>query len=255
MQRRLVQIIALVLLPLFTGCETVQPVRYQIQVSGLSAGIHNDGKTYYLASALKNTPESDLQFREYARYLERALEKQGLRRMQSIDEADQIVFLAYGIGDPQTVQYSYAVPTWGQTGVSGAHTSGAAFSFGGMTKYSASTDFTPSYGVTGYVPVTGIVTYYFRFIRIDCFDLAAYRKDKKEHQLWRTDITSDGSSGDLRRVLPYMIAAAKPHLGSDTGKQILIQLEEGDAVKILDGKGTSCGEGEKLRAGRCVPKH
>ena len=63
---------------------------------------------------------------------------------------------------------------------------------------------------------------------LDAVDLDEYRETEKEIQLWKTTVTSSGSSGDLRQVFPILVAAAKPHIGSNTGKKVKVILSEGD---------------------------
>ena len=63
---------------------------------------------------------------------------------------------------------------------------------------------------------------------LDAVDLDEYRKAEKEVQLWKTTVTSNGSSGDLRQVFPILVAASKPYIGSNTGKKLKVMLSEGD---------------------------
>jgi hypothetical protein len=147
------------------------------------------------------------------------------------------IVLSYGIGDPETTQYSYSLPVWGQTGVSSARTYGTATTYGNTSYYSGSTTYTPSYGVTGYTSHVGAQTTYFRHALITGYDLKAFKETEKQVQLWRTTVTSTGSSGDLRRVFPVLIGAAIPYLATNTGKQVPVQLYENDQiVRIVKGE-------------------
>lgn len=212
-----------------TGCASVS--HFGVSVSSLAAPEASAaGKSYFLASGQKGVTEADLQFREYASYVERALSFHGYTRVATADSASLMVLIGYGIGDPKTIQSTFAFPTFGQTGVSGSQTYGTGHSYGGMTSYSATTVNTPTYGVTGYVPITETDTYFSRWVFLDCYDLAAYRSDGKEVQIWKTTIGSEGSSGDLRRVFPVMIAAARPFIGTNTAKQVHVKLRESNRV-------------------------
>jgi hypothetical protein len=72
---------------------------------------------------------------------------------------------------------------------------------------------------------------------VAAYDLAAYRHEKKQRQVWKTSAVSTGSSNDLRLVLPYMIAAMKPYLAGNTGRSIQVELKEEDpAVSALRGR-------------------
>lgn len=167
----------------------------------------------------------------------RVLNAQGFTAASKADDADLAIFLSYGIGDPQTQQYTYSLPVWGQTGVSSAQTYGTATAYGNSASYSGTTTYTPSYGITGYSTHTGSVTTFFRHAQITGYDFKEFRQSNKQLQLWRTTITSTGTSGDLREVFPVLIGAAVPYIATNTGKQISVQLtESADIVRAVKGE-------------------
>lgn len=205
-----------------TGCATVEaPPSFAVQVSSLAAADAATHRTYTLLSADPEVDVGDLQFQEFARYIEYALHERGFVAAPDESDADVAILLGYGIGDPNKEQYTYAVPTFGQTGISSASTIGST------------TYFQRSFGVTGYVPATGTVTTYRRHIWIGGYDLGHYRDTEEALQIWSTTITSTGSSGDLRLVFPVMVAAAKPFLATNTQQQREVRLEENDPEVIL----------------------
>ena len=218
-----------------TGCATVhQP--YIVNVDSI-----NDPQTafktkYLLLSGIKDVGEDDLQFREYAGYVDRALAMIGYTKATSFDEAEIAVYLSYGIGDPESHTYSYSVPTWGQTGVSSSITYGTVNVYGNTASYSGTTTYAPQYGVIGSrTHVDTIVTYY-RYMILDVVDLEKYRETEEKRQLWKTTATSTGTSGDLRRVFPILVAASKEYFGTNTGKRLRIILYENDE-RVIEVKG------------------
>jgi hypothetical protein len=160
----------------------------------------------------------------------RVLDALGFVPAKKAEDADVAVVLSYGIGDPQTQQYTYSLPLWGQTGVSSAYTYGTLTAYGNTATYSGMTTYTPRYGVTGYATQTGSVTTYFRYALITGYDFKEFRESNKQTQIWRTVITSSGVSGDLRQVFPVMMGAGMPYLASSTGKQVSVQLTESDVM-------------------------
>lgn len=219
---------------LLSGCATMQP-QFQVRVDSIS-GEKPDKKSYILLPGNKDTKAEDLQFKEYAAYVSRALIKQGFVPAESFEKANVAIFLVYGIGDPREHQYSYSIPTWGQTGVSSSYTTGTVSSYGGYGSYSGTTTYTPTYGVTGSTTHTGSYTTYFRFMVLDAVDLDEYKKSKKEVQLWKTTVTSGGSSGDLRRVFPILVAASQQYVGKNTGQKVEVNLYEEDE-RVIEIKG------------------
>ncbi len=103
-------------------------------------------------------------------------------------------------------QHTSVAPTFGQTGVSGSTTSGTATSFGGMATYSSTTTYTPTYGVTGYVPITR--TYYTRYFNLLVFPGDSFgKKEANVTPLLDSRAVSAGVSGSLAQVIPYLVAA------------------------------------------------
>ncbi len=221
---------------LMSGCATTQPQPYfSVTVDSIS-GAAAEKNSYILLPGNKDTKAEDLQFKEYAAYVNRALIKQGFVPAESFEKANVAIFLVYGIGDPKESQYSYALPTWGQTGVSSSRTSGTVSSYGGYSSYSGKTTHTPTYGVTGSTTHIGSYTTYVRFMVLDAVDLDEYKKSKEEVQLWKTTVTSAGSSGDLRKVFPVLVAASQQYVGKNTGQKVEVDLYEEDE-RVIQIKG------------------
>lgn len=218
------------LLLIITGC-AVGP-QFHVNVDSIG-GIESHSKNkYLLLPGVKGVEESDLQYREYSSFVERALISIGYVKTGNFAEADIAIFLGYGIGDPQTHQFTYSLPTYGQTGISSSSTYGTVNTYGNKAIYSGKTTYTPTYGVTGSKTYVGNRTTYFRYMFLDAIDLEEYRKTEKEVQLWKTTATSVGASGDLRRVFPILVAASKSHMGTNTGKQVKVILSENDKAVI-----------------------
>ena len=219
------------------ACVAANP-KFHVNVDSLSAAESSAGKRFILLPGNKDTNMHDLQFKEYASYINRALIAQGYNPSETFETADLAIFLSYGIGDPQEHQYSYSLPVFGQTGVSSANTFRTLNTYGNFGSYSSTTTFTPTYGIKGYTQHSGSYTIFFRFLLLSAYDLEVYRKQEKEVQVWKTTVTSSGSSGDLRRVFPILVAASRPYIGVNTGQQIKVILDETDQV-VIDIKGVN----------------
>ena len=219
-----------------SSCATTpQSPRFIANVDSINSGVYCK-TSYILLPGNNGTNPDDIQFKEFAAYVNRALVNQRFIPVSSLQEADIAIFLSYGIGDPKEHQYTYSIPTWGQTGVSSSHTYGTINTYGNFGTYSGTTTYTPTYGITGRTTHTGSYTSYFRYIVLDAFDLEQYKKSGKEVQLWKTTVTSSGSSGDLRRVFPLLVAASQDFIGKNTGQKLELSLYETDE-RVLEIKG------------------
>jgi len=164
------------------------------------------GKNFFIISGMQNVSDNDLEFLSVARYVENALAKKGYVRANNIKNADILIRLGYGIGNPQTT--SDTVIT--------SH--GYSYPVGWMW-------FTVP-------PQTQTVktTTYMRNLILEAYDL----KDKeRKSQLWKTTVKSEGSSSDLHRVLAYMVAASSEYFGSSTGMQMELSIT-GQDPRVLD---------------------
>lgn len=162
------------------------------------------GKRYYYESGMSNIGTEDLEFREVARWLAYAL---GRPVAASREDADVLVRVAFGIGDPQTTRstvitapgYSYPI---------------------GMYWYSAP-------------PLTETVvnTTYTRRLLVEAYDL---KTPGRLPQVWKTSVTSVGTMGDLRYVLPFMIAMGANFFEKNAGHQELQIPDDARGRAIVD---------------------
>jgi hypothetical protein len=205
-----------------SACQTVPSA--MVSVDGLSSPAAAGAKTYYLAPAENFVSTSDLQFVEFSGQIERALASRGLTRvgLDAASSPDMFVFLDYGIGKPRKRIGTYSIPHWGQTGVQSSYTTGTVSPSG---YYSATTTYTPSYGITGYS--TGVYEYstYTRHIMLDAIFADG---SARATPAFRTSIVSEGTSGDLRQMFPIMLLAARDHLAANTGSALVVEVKFDD---------------------------
>ena len=231
------QVIGLSFAVFLAGCATLGQPMFEVDVDALTSPEGQQKRTYVLLPGNEGVSQEDLQFQEYAAYLRRALQSRGFVPAQHAGDADVAIVLSYGIGEPQTIQYTYSVPVWGQTGLVASQTYGTATTYGNSASYTGTTTYQPTYGVTGYVPQVGTRTQYRRYAVMTAYAAKAPKKNEPQKEYWRTTVTSSGWSGDLREVFPVMIAAATPYLATSTGKKVPVSLYENDnSVRAVKGQ-------------------
>lgn len=210
----------------------VDTVVVDVSVDGLAAPSASAKRTFFVVPLSAEVRDGDLQFQEYASYVERALIERGFARADTSDVANVVIALGYGIGDPQTLSVTKTIPIFGQTGVSSSRTYGTVTpGVGGGASYSGTTYNTPQFGITGFAERTETATYYMRYIQLTGFDWVEFKASQRQVELWKTTITSAGYSNDLRMVFPMMIGAAMPHLAENTGQKLELQI--GDTHEAL----------------------
>jgi hypothetical protein len=202
---------------------------YRVDISSLKQeGMTFNGKKYFIAPGIKDVAQGDLQFNEYSTYVKRALHQKGLNVVGKQEDADTVIFLSYGVGNPIERNISFSLPVFGETGVASSSTMGSAYSFGNTANLTATTTYTPSYGIVGSTEHQLSIVLYNRYITLDTYDLIKMRKTKESTELWKTEITSKGRSDDLRYVFPALITAAIPYFGEDTGQKVRVIIKNND---------------------------
>lgn len=208
-----------------SSCATTK--HFTVQIDSIGSDLYQEQKTYIAVPTDKDVSADDLRFKEYAGYIRKILAKKGYMEVNSTDDANIIVYLTYGVGDPELHTYAYSLPVYGQVGII-ASPGPAPGNPGQPPRKPPFEHFSPIFGIVGTKTEYQTVTTYFRYCKIEAFDLSLYRTTNTEKQLWSTIITSRGESDDLRMVMPYMIAAAENYIGVDTGRKVEVVIDEKD---------------------------
>lgn len=220
---------------LLSGCETFEtrdsfgnvlsgPAQgYTVAVNSLGVGTPT---SFEVAPMNKGVPKSDLQFLEYARYVERALESKGYKKVSKNERPEIVVLLGYSISDGEQREASRVVSDWGQTGAINLGTTGTINTIGNTSYINAQTNTIPLYGPTNTRTETTRYTTYTRKVELSAFAIDEVR------EIWTTKIASIGSSGDLRRVFPVLIAAGKNYIGNPTTRAEVVTIAE-DSPQVM----------------------
>ena len=223
------------------ACSSVRS--FYVKIDGLAAPTTMTAKDYILVPGVEGIfptdlqfvegiLSTDLQFKEFARYVRKALASHGYEYTDDPTQVEVAIFMNYGMGEPQ-INYGadselVTGKVSGGTSTFSATTSGA----GGTSHTIGTITEQDQYGVVGTETNVGTSTAYFRYLILTAIDIHASIERQEFVELWRTTVTSEGSIGDLRRVFPVLVAAAQPHLGTDTGQQVTVRLME-DSERVL----------------------
>lgn len=203
--------VLLVILSLLTGCATVpQPMRIRSEVDALAISDANTKRRFVVLPGRKDLKEQDLQFIEFKAYVEKVLANRGFTKADSLQDGDVLLFLDYGVGEPQTYQHSYDVPVWNDMGF-----------YPYYRRYRFYPTMTPYYAQR-----TETYMLYRRYVSLEAYDMAAHLQQKNPQQLWKITVQSRGTSNDLRLTLPYMLTAMQPYIGTNTGHMVTVDVDE-----------------------------
>jgi hypothetical protein len=216
---------------LLSGCATTVDVNVNSIVDPTLA---HTGKRYVLTSANNKKAQNDLFFREFSRYFDAVLQQKGYEKAASLENADLEIFFKYGISDGRTGIYSYPSPIYDFVGGEFITITENA---GGTTGQKVTTIHIPArLQQVGTDVQTRSYTLYNRTVSLEARTVTKSAESSAQRQknplVWNTYIYSVGESNDLRKVMPYLAAAAAPYIGLNTGQQITVDLKH-DNPEVL----------------------
>jgi hypothetical protein len=222
-----------------TGCVST----HQVRVDALSSGESSSGRglTYELASATPGVEESDLFFKEVARYLEPVLAGQAFYPTKKGDAADLLIEVDAHLSEPMTETDSYSEPIYVERGGHYRRIRVPVVNDKGkVVRYSYSSYWSPSrVHVAGWVDQERQVTVYDKVLRLSARRILS--PDTYSDELWAVKVTLRNESTDYRAALPYMLVAAGPYIGKHTdGEEVISIKADSEEVQsfragILDG--------------------
>lgn len=226
----------LIPLTLLLGLSSCTP-SYHFKVDAISGGEISQGKSFVLISGDSNLKESDLRFRETATLVQTGLEGKGMHKAKDIASADLLIELTFGVGEPREVMEvrSYPETHW-HPGFSYAIRVPIYDKNGAIISVQNRIVREPPRSYTYWDERVDSATVFEKYLEIAAYDNRLGSAVKDPEQLWSIVITNADYSDDIRGYLPYMIAAALPYIGKDTGSQIFVSLKQDDPTVgfILD---------------------
>jgi hypothetical protein len=158
-----------------------------------------NGQTF---AFLESTDQcNSLEYKAYCKLIIPYLQHYGWNYVESIDDADLVVFFYYGIDDGETTPTS--IPLFGQKGGGYSTTSGTVTIDTGVTAaYSGFSYTQPTYGQVGMIPY--LATSFNREFHMSIIDFKK-SSEKSLVKVYEGRVKSRGRSGEISLVLPYMI--------------------------------------------------
>lgn len=193
-----------------------------IAVDSLCAPNAATKKHYILLSGTKSINANDLQFQEYANYINNALALKGFTKVTKDSKPDIAILLQYDISEPEEEEYTYSTPVY-------------------KTVYyklhgEDSTPF-PIEQLAGYETNVAHYTSYTKYLFLEAVDFKKYSENRTRKQVWETTVWSSGPESDLRQIFPLLVAAGMKYFGKKTPHAIHIEIDESDS-RIQEVKGS-----------------
>jgi len=205
MNRILLTLLTLSALIFSTGC-SVTP-KYRVTIDAITADKAPISPTSYAIKALdKNKSSESLIFKRHSTKLAEILEQKGY--IPATAEVKQTIYFDYGLEKLNEATETYSEPNFS-----------IHVGYGGY--YDPFYD--PFYGGGifggGYRTYSQTHSYYNRYITL-------LAKDQFNKELWRVDVSSVGESKNLRKIIPLLIEASAPYLGTNTDEPIKLVIKD-----------------------------
>ena len=157
-----------------------------------------------------------LEWNSYKPVFEKQFWKQGFV-ISSLDNADYVAFVTYGIGDPQTSTHIGSVPVYGQTGGGTTTHSGTVSSYysGGYASYYGTSYTMPTYGVVGTSTYSYDATSYTRTVAINLVEKGSNKK------LFEGKVTSTGACSMIGEVIDEIAESMFQKFPSGSGRVVV----------------------------------
>ena len=207
-------IFPLILLFVVTGC-TPMVNKYRVNIDAITHTATPISPSSYTMKALgEETDAKSLKFQRQSHYLAKLLEAQGYTQSTQEHLAQQVIYFDYGIEKikDETVTYQEPDITFGMS---------FGYPYGYHRHYSP---FWNDMYYSSYRTYRKNYTLFNRYIVI-------LSKDQTGKELWRVDASSVGESNNLRKIVPLLINASRPYIGTNTDEPIKVTIAEEKSKK------------------------
>jgi hypothetical protein len=212
MNRILLALLTLSTLIFTTGC-SITP-KYRVTIDAITAkNIAIAPSTYDIKALDSNKDTQSLVFQQHNEKLTQILQQQGYTQVTQGQVAKQTIYFDYGLEKVNEETETYSEPDI-------SFHMGYGHPFGGY--YGGHPFFNNFYGGGfggGYSTYSETHIYYNRYVTF-------LAKDEFNKELWRVDVSSVGESKNLRKIIPKLIEAAAPYIGTNTPEPINLVIKD-----------------------------
>lgn len=220
--------LGLSLLALLSGCATT----YKFKVDAISNPSATTGHSYRVVNMNPEGGEDDLRSQEAAEWVKTALSGKGLYEANSVDDADMIVELEYGMEEPRTKVSTISTPVYAEVPGSVRYVQVPVKNKDGTISMATVAVREPSSReYIGERESVIVQTIYEKYMRITARENNPEEEtDARGEQIWSVYVTNEDERDDLRQYLPVMASAAIDFIGENSETQQEVKLKDSDEV-------------------------
>ena len=214
------------------GCATT----YEMKVDAISKSDAQSARTnelvsYRIKNKNPNVDQDSLRYKEAAEYVKTALSGKGMYEAPSVEAADVIVELDYGVEKPRVKMEQSSVPIYAQVGGGVRYDQVPVTNSRGNTSYRTVAVYEPPRTeLVGYQDVLTPVTVYEKYLRMSARENKEMSEGKAPAEVWSVNVSTEDESKDIRKYLPILASASADYIGRDSTNQKTIKLREKDEI-------------------------
>ena len=213
---------------------------YEMKVDALTRPKVDTSASYKIVNHNPTIDSDSLRYKEVEKAVKTALSGKGMYEAPSADKADLIVNFDYGINPPKVTEEQRKNPIFVSTPgqmhsevvMTGRDRQGNPIYTEIITQEPPRTEYV---GDESYL--VPIVTYE-KYLRLSARENKPAVEGRQPLEVWSIDVTSEGSSNNLRKYIPLMAAATIGYIGKDTSGEKKVKLtdaKDGDVAFVKKG--------------------
>jgi len=228
-------LIGLALIALLSGCTTT----YNFKVDAISNPEVQPGLSYKIANVNSAGEPSDLRSQEAGNWVKTALSGKGLYEAETLEDADMIVELEYGMEEPRTKMTTISTPIYAEIGGGVRYIQVPVTDKEGNVSYKTVAVREPTRSeYVGERESVIVQTIYEKYMRISARENKLEEEsDTRGAQIWSVYVTNEDEQDDLRQYLPIMASAAIDFIGENSETEQEVKLKDTDDVVTFVKKG------------------
>ena len=212
--KKVLSILLISVLFVLTGCSP-KLSKYSVMLDAITApNVVAHPSSFSIKPLNKNIKAESLAFQQESSTLFSLLLAKGYTSVQQAGTEAQIIYLDYGIEKVKEEHQTYTEPS-----MSMSMGFGSPFyhSYYGGGFYRPM--FYNSFGYNSYRTYSKTYSYYNRYVTL-------LAKSAQGKELWRVDISSVGESQNMKKIIPLLIKATAPYLGTNTKEPVQLVIKE-----------------------------
>ncbi|HWA11363.1 MAG TPA: DUF4136 domain-containing protein [Opitutaceae bacterium] len=221
---------------LLSGCAS----SYEMKVDALTRPKLDTTASYKIVNRNPTVDSDSLRYKEVEKAVKTALSGRGMYEAPDESTADLIVNLDYGINPPKVTEERRTQPVYLSTpGQIRTETVQVGQDRQGNPIFTTiTTQEPPRTEYAGDEEYMVPVVTYEKYLRLSARENKVAAEGKQPMEVWSIDVTSEGSSSNLRKYIPLMAAATIGYIGKDTSGEKNIRLKDdkdGDIAFVKKG--------------------